>query len=252
MKNELQRLCDEINSEPNIRDIIFLANNWFDQLPKNHQRRLLYLGFDRKIPELLIDLGTMEEYHEDFLDYALKNIIKLYDHQDFGKKAAWITKEDASIIPSKTWLVNFSNSAYDVLSKGFYTGIGLSENEGKLSSFTEVKEGYGWNFAYALSDIKEFDIYQLTKDFGEEISLFKSSGVRFYHKIDREYQVMFLGEKVKRIYSVFYSSDWDTFSIEMNDGVTPGWSGMKSLDRVAEWIDNSKDKSKILGYTRAK
>ena len=86
------------------------------------------------------------------------------------------------------------------------------------------------------------------RNYGEQINVFQANCVRFHHDADMEYQVMFLGEYVKRTYCIY---DYDgQFYIKKETKKDSVEVEFDSFGEAVKFIINYKYRYKILGYKR--
>lgn len=248
---QLKSLVDEINSELSIWDLYPVLGDWFDQLDTEAQKELISLGFDYREQDNFANGKYFQKFHKDFREYADNNMEKVYNfYHIYGEGPANLDKGSAKLIKNE-WLVNFSHKKFSNCQNGFTVGLPFDYKEGKLTNMNESLNEPGWNFAYEASyrPLKNNRfIQQRVNNYGPSISLFRSNGVSFEHYGDRERQVMFLGEYVRRIYCVTYEEWSGNFSIEITSGKNTKEVEFSSLEEVADFIDGYYKKSNISGY----
>lgn len=111
-----------------------------------------------------------------------------------------LTLMKQQVLPNDTWLVHFSDNAYNIVKEGFTIGapditkLGITKNE--YNDMTEP----GYNFAF-LADSRDALYVANTRTnarkYGKEIVMFRGSGVHFHHYGDEEDQIVFYGPDVK-------------------------------------------------------
>lgn len=239
---QLTYLKEEINAGITIHDFEPLIRNWYSELDPEIQDELIALEFDPDNYGFLTE-KKFQPYYKSLENYGYHNLHLLNDY-DFQSPA--VTKSNAEIL-KKAWLIHFSESDYDICYDGFKVGLPLEQKEGKLSDYKDRKE-YGWNFAYFNSDLHEFDVRKRMRNYGEQINVFQANCVRFHHDADMEYQVMFLGEYVKRTYCIY---DYDgQFYIKKDTKKDNIEIAFDSFKEAVKFIINYKYRYKILGYKR--
>lgn len=239
---QLTYLKDEINKGLTIHDFEPLIRNWYSELDPEIQDELIALEFDPDNYDFLTE-KKFQQYYKSLENYGYHNLHLLNDY-DFQSPA--VTKSNAEIL-KKAWLIHFSESDYDICYDGFKVGLPLEQKEGKLSHFKNRKD-YGWNFAYFHADLHEFDVRKRMRNYGEQINVFQANCVRFHHDADMEYQVMFLGQYVKRTYCIY---DYDgQFYIKKDTKKDSVEVEFDSFREAVNFIINYKYRYKIWGYKR--
>lgn len=98
--------------------------------------------------------------------------------------------EHKRLLPRDTWLIHFSDNAYNIAVNGFTKGTSDISELG----ITRGGDGYpGYNFAFLANRIHDSEKY------GEDAVMFQSSGVKVFHLGDDENQVIFYGPHVKEL-----------------------------------------------------
>jgi len=133
---------------------------------------------------------------------------------------SWFFFEDVELI-KKQWLIHCTDfgSSLGIAKKGFIKGtyeideLGLTTNVSKKSS-------YGYDFAYTVYDFDKYAdrTYRSVNKFryGNELILFRSSGVRAYHNGDSEYQTIFWGRNASDILMVYVNEENGKYYIASN------------------------------------
>lgn len=162
---------------------------------------------------------------------------------------SWYFLEKPAIIKNQ-WLIHFTSSMPQMIQKqGFegliedlrYLGITKIKN-----THTKSKQGYG--FSYLLSDYKNFAKSDLEYGFkyGRNAVLFKASGLRVWHKTDREWQVIFKGSTVKDIIPIIDVTGNETYIIK-NKKTNSEIIRSDDFDDVVNWITtNYRQYSKVI------
>ena len=247
---ELKYLEEEINAGLSIYDFEPLIPKWYESLDAEKQDELLILGFDPEDYYDFLSDKKYEPFYKIFENYGHHNIYDLQVHNEyFGTGSAALTKRNATLL-KKQWLVNFSKSDFAICQDGFSVGLALEEREGKLTNRKYKEEKYGWNFAYKWGTIHSNDLPKILRSYGEKVNLFVANCVQFYNDGDQEYQVMFLGEYVKRTYCITYS--YGTFAIEIYNKGSIKEIVFDELTEAVDFIQNYKYKYKIYGFKKSK
>jgi hypothetical protein len=140
-----------------------------------------------------------EEERKVFKAWLEKNMDKM-DYDD-PTLPTYLYMSFEGIVPPSTWLVHFSDDAYNIAWKGFiygqpgFTELGLTV----YLSDRWRKDLPGWNFGFEALDTHSMHNAVTDKKYGNGAVLFQSAGVRTYHFGDEEHQVIFQGESVERV-----------------------------------------------------
>lgn len=106
--------------------------------------------------------------------------------------------ENTHLLPRTTWLVHFTDNAYEIAKDGFKYGVYDMDKLGLTTWYRNdgfTKKHGGYNFAF-LADGNDADNGARGKKYGRDAVLFQSSGVLIYHYGDSEKQVVFWGASV--------------------------------------------------------
>lgn len=146
-----------------------------------------------------------EDVYEEYSKYLYDNIVNKQLDIDFEEYPAWYFMKYENVVKNQ-WLIHFTNNPFGVRNKGFRFGVndvsklGLTKH---LKSDDYFVNG-GYNFAYLLDEYMKYGYKHKnvfnnrdTFKYGESAVLFKASGIRVYHKTDKEHQVIFTGETAK-------------------------------------------------------
>jgi len=129
-----------------------------------------------------------------FEEWIIKNFDDFY-FEDFDIPS-WYYFKNPKLI--KGTFVHFTNNADEIIKNGFAKGI---DNISILGMTTHLGDEYknrgGLNFAYYIKDIDNIrkDRYR----YGKECVMFDGIGIRAYHKIDKEYEVIFNSKDISNI-----------------------------------------------------
>lgn len=113
---------------------------------------------------------------------------------------AWAYFDDQAEIIKNQWLVHFTSDADGIAKQGFRYGVDEIDKLGLTVFYSEFDKKYGgYNFAYTLDDYKKYSKVGSRYKYGEEVVVFRASGVRVWHYTDEEYQTIFYGNTAKNI-----------------------------------------------------
>lgn len=114
---------------------------------------------------------------------------------------AWSFFSDHPEIIKNQWLVHFTSYSSDIYRHGFKYGVDEIDKLGLTTRLSDIDKKYGgFNFAYTLHDFPRYARNRHGYKYGEEVVLFRASGVRVFHHSDGEYQTIFYGSTAKNIY----------------------------------------------------
>lgn len=207
-----------------------------------------------------------EDIGDELIDGDLIEWLSIHNKDLFNKFAEWLFKRindntldtDYSEYPTwsffgppeilkEQWLVHFTNKAYDIENKGFTIGTDDVNKLGLTTNLSDSAKKYGgYNFAYTIYDFnkyaKSWKGWVKGYKYGEEIVIFRCSGVRAKHYSDEEYQTIFWGKLATHINSVERgeSKDWAIYNkisgrlLYEND----------ELEKVIDWFVNNYNQYK--------
>jgi len=113
---------------------------------------------------------------------------------------AWTYFQDQAEIIKNQWLVHFTSDADGIAKQGFRYGVDEIDKLSLTVFYSEFDKKYGgYNFAYTLDDYKKYSKVGSRYKYGEEVVVFRASGVRVWHNTDEEYQTIFYGNTAKNI-----------------------------------------------------
>lgn len=154
----------------------------------------------------------------------------------------WFYLTNPSIIKNQ-WIIHLTDNPYSIMSRGFVHGTEDISNLG-LTKFTkkELKKNGGINFGYTAEDFHKYGYDSYNKGhgihnfkYGSGIVIFKTSGVRAYHKTDEEFQVLFLGKDVKDMMVIDYNEELKKWFIKNEfDEVLVS---KKSIEEITDWLN---------------
>lgn len=107
----------------------------------------------------------------------------------------------------QTWLVHFSDHAFDIALNGFKYGVDQMDKLG-LTTYLSAgdKSLGGYNFAFeALS--RDAEYAQGQGKYGRHAVLFQNSGIKCYHYGDNETQIVFDGREVSPRQLIYLEKD---------------------------------------------
>lgn len=115
----------------------------------------------------------------------LKENFESFHFEDFDIPSWYFFKNPELI---KGTFVHYSQESENILKHGFQKGVSDISILGMTTLLgDEYKQKGGFNFAYSVKDLKN-----ITKNrYGENCVMFEGIGVRAYHKIDKEFEVIF-------------------------------------------------------------
>jgi len=198
----------------------------------------------RELKEFLNDGGTEYEFVYE-LRSENNELFKEYGEWLYGNMVgynsssldvlpeempAWVYFDDQAEIIKNQWLIHFTSDAYGIAKEGFKYGVNEINKLGLTVFYSEFDKKYGgYNFAYTLDDYKKYSKVGSRYKYGEEVVVFRASGVRVWHNTDEEYQTIFYGNTAKNI-------------IPIIDGETKRWGiySNRSGNLIVEHDDLTK------------
>jgi hypothetical protein len=125
-------------------------------------------------------------------------------------------------LKSNTWLIHFSDHAYDIWKEGFTKGVDDLTRLGLTNYLSDFEKSYpGYNFAFeALSrDALRASHYHMSRPkYGKNAVMFQSSGVPCYHYGDEEKQIIFYGKHINPKNIVFLRNGGGTWEVIARTG----------------------------------
>jgi hypothetical protein len=144
-------------------------------------------------------------------------------------------------IPRTTWLIHFSDHAYDIYYNGFKYG---SDDITKLGLTTHYhtgrgfKSGQGFNFAFIAQSRDALNADLGTRGrtkYGREAVMFMSSGVEVLHYGDEEHQIIFQGKEVNPRDMVYLKNDGGTWMVMPRRGDRAVYQN-DHIGNVIKWV----------------
>jgi hypothetical protein len=139
-----------------------------------------------------IDFIYENDYENLFEEWLIKNF-ENFNFEDFDIPS-WYYFKNPKIV--KGTFVHFTNNSNEIVNNGFTKGIDDISILGMTTLLgDEYKKRGGLNFAYYIKDLNS-----IRKDrYGKECVMFDGIGIRAYHKIDKEYEVIFNPKDISNI-----------------------------------------------------
>lgn len=176
--------------------------------------------------------------YKEFCEWLYEKIINHTLNIHSADYPAWAYYDSPQIVKN-TWLVHFTDNADSIVKNGFTKGVSEIEKLALTTHLGEFDKKYGgYNFCYTLNDYKSYanNINQEYK-YGNQVVIFKASGLRVYHKRDKEYQTIFWGKEATCVNAI---------ENEYGDWVIRSKVGKKlyeneKLEKVVDWVVNNYD-----------
>lgn len=177
-----------LKGAPYVEDFCDHVGDWFASLDRKPPR-----SFDPAEPCTWLE-HTSPRMRREFRGWLVDDLIgRLVGEEARDRDLGWLPdyvyfERGAEILPPTTWLVHFSDAAGKIARDGFRVGAmgSAAYTHGDASV-----SGPGWNFAY------EADRADPSHCYGTDAVLFRSAGIRVFHKGDEETQVLFWGPHVR-------------------------------------------------------
>lgn len=195
-----------------------------------------------ELPEQIRD-GFSEEIRQEYIEYIMQHdpaFAPTWGHMDYGKT-----------LHRQTWLVHFSDDAYNIARDGFTYGIDDMDRLGLTTYFRkEAKEGGGYNFAFTV-DSRYVNYAARERKYGNDAVLFTSSGVEAHHYGDQEDQVIFYGPHIDPRNIILLDRSEDMWSVQVHPSKGHGSIfSAEDFDTAASWAMKNwqQYRKKITGW----
>jgi hypothetical protein len=166
---------------------ISIRRQW-DDLINRFSSLIPYFFEQENIDYNCEDYECIDFLYENNLDSNFEKwIIDNFDNFNFEDFdiPSWYYFEKPKLI--KGTFIHYSNNVDEILKNGFTKGVNDISILGMTTHLgDEYKKGSGFIFAYHIDDVKNIKLNR----YGENCVLFEGIGVRAYHKIDKEYEVI--------------------------------------------------------------
>ncbi len=166
---------------------ISIRQQW-DDLINRFSSLIPYFFEQENIDYNCEDYECIDFLYENNLDSNFEKwIIDNFDNFNFEDFdiPSWYYFEKPKLI--KGTFIHYSNNVDEILKNGFTKGVNDISILGMTTHLgDEYKKGSGFIFAYHIDDVKNIKLNR----YGENCVLFEGIGVRAYHKIDKEYEVI--------------------------------------------------------------
>ena len=144
------------------------------------------------------------------------------------------------LLKRTTWLVHFSDAAYDIATAGFEYGHWDMTTLGLTTWFSETvrKEQPGYNFAFRAESKYANSAANLYRaKYGKQAVMFQSAGVECMHFGDEEKQVVFWGPAVTEFVYLaepYAASGWAVWGLDRNEEEREYYHG--SFGGCVDWV----------------
>jgi hypothetical protein len=208
--------------------IPYLINDYFDTIHATEDESLIFdddeLEYYEKIEQLeKINSSLIINYGDWLLNRSIRDI-----EEDIP---SWFYLEYRNIVKNQ-WLVHETKyiSYLDILKNGFTYGTMDMSRLGLTTMMKDDSKKYGgFNFAYTVPDYKKYGSF----NYGDQVLIFKASGVRCWHNSDEEFQTIFTGNSATNIIGLTtdQNSEW---SISTKTGKTLYKND--DINEVINWV----------------
>ena len=215
----------------------------------------LFVRLDNEEYEVVDDMP--QEMLADFWKKVETGEINLGTYEAEQYWPAFMLMDYLGMLP-ETWLVHFTSAADDVACDGFQNGVSdprqlaLTTYIGDSERWDE--EGYG--FAFTANDYQRYARDRNGYKYGDEVVLFKASGVRVWHSSDQEQQIVFWGPDARdRVSIKSFNGSW-TVPVEIENNTDPALEDLEDddgfvaevsfddLDETIGWVIDNFEKYK--------
>ena len=133
---------------------------------------------------------------------------------------------------NEQWLIHFTDSPEAISQEGFTFGVNNINKLGNTSKVHHSEIVSGYSFAYTLKDFVKDSFFQRSK---KGAVIFKASGIRIFHKVDNEYQVIFYGNTAKNIIPII--KEGDSYIVK-DKSLSNVLFKSEDFDSVVNWVIN--------------
>jgi len=120
----------------------------------------------------------------------------------------------AQLVKRQTWLIHFSDNAYDIASEGFKYGVDQMDRLGLTNYLGDAEKAYkGYNFAVEAGSRDAKTIAREGK-YGDNAVMFTNAGVKAWHSGDEEEQVIFWGDNVDPRDIILIENDYGNWCVK--------------------------------------
>lgn len=154
------------------------------------------------IQEVVTYQEKVNDAHTNNLAIWLNDNVAFTDDKDLNKTAYYYFRDTTPV--KDVWCVHFTNMEAwnDIKEHGFR--IGTTDWTKLAYSYRQEEKGpNGWNFALPVDNKYLGD----DRGYGDCGFLLRTDGVRAYHKIDRDWEIIFKGDMVKEMIPFIYDDD---------------------------------------------
>lgn len=194
-------------------------------------------------------LGVNPSYLNEYLDknfgMPLKKHLTSGTEMDDTKNAMDYIRD-----VKNEWLIHFSDNAMKIAYGGFkYATSNKSDLSFTGAGETAFKSSEGYAFAYEVQDVYKYAFARrgLPK-YGRDAVLFMASGVKVWHDLDQEEQVIFYNKDAKNLILIQQNgidNSWFVESVITNKTLVEN----ENIEYVIQWcIDNFQQYRKHLVY----
>lgn len=139
-----------------------------------------------------------------------------------------------------SWLIHYSDHAYDISLNGFKYGVDEMDKLGLTTWFGDDRKKYGgYNFAF---DAARRDALNAEGKYGKEAVIFRNAGVRCDHHGDSEEQIVFWGADVDPKDIIYLSCEYGTWGVARKYGDGDPVFKSDELEKVIKWVMQHSDR----------
>lgn len=194
-------------------------------------------------PEIFYSLPNyiQQDIEEKVYSYALQHFpteLPTHYHMSLNRDR---------LLKRTTWLIHFSDNAYDIWREGFKYGI-FGYDQLALTRHLDPREkDGGYNFAF-VADSKDARLGAKAatqgEGYGRHAVMFQNSGVEAYHHGDEQDQVMFWGADVNPKNIILLYNDGGDWTVVPKKPLRDGrdWVYRGDFEKVVQWVMNNADR----------
>lgn len=187
-----------------------------------------------------------KELYNEFADYLYDKITNNTLDIPDSEYPAWSFFDVSPQLIKNQWLVHFTKDAESIANNGFKYGVDEMDKLGLTTQLGEFEKKYGgYNFAYTLNDFEKYGASSYgnwTKSgykYGNEVILFRASGIKVWHYGDNESQVIFYGNTATNFIPITEGENekWGVFNQKNYNLLFEN----DDLETVVFWVVNNYD-----------
>lgn len=249
----LKKKIIDLLFNPKFRLIEFLDSFVLDILNEKYSQTIADKKYDKYLElkygfsksEILNLFFKFPKLKKKFLNSIVRDFknLSMFSYTDISvnQYPTYYYFENAEIIKNQ-WCVHFTKkNPYDIAKNGFKIGE-PDYSELGLTTYTPEKfKTGGYNFGYTLDDYVKNAFWGERPKYGNNLVIFRASGVKAYHRGDREPQFIFWGNTAKNLIPIEkVGKEWIIKNLKINKIIYKN----EDVRKVVEWAVNNYNQHK--------